>query len=254
LTDPRLEFDALFTDQVESQHRDWALAAGQHALACYKLSGAYDDLLVELKVADSVTFESRVGRTVAGVPLHGRPDCRYSLHSLAIVLDWKVCGFCSQDSPSPGYLLCRDGWVGKASRSHNTSHKLAMPTEYRGQKISAGDLDSDYTDQLSIYAWLTGSEPGDEEAVLAIDELACKAMPSAAPAIRVAQHRSRSRRAPQMALLAEIKEVWRRIHSGEIFDELSPEENAAYCDSLNRAASEAADDEFCTADRRSKMF
>ena len=47
--DPKFEFDAIFTEQVEEQNRDWARTEGQYVFDCYKASGAYDELLTLLK-------------------------------------------------------------------------------------------------------------------------------------------------------------------------------------------------------------
>src|SRR4030042_359925 len=46
--DPKYSLDALLTAQVDKSVLDWAHTAGRHVFNCYKFTGAYDELLVEL--------------------------------------------------------------------------------------------------------------------------------------------------------------------------------------------------------------
>jgi len=49
--DPVYELDALMEAQVDEHVRDWARVAGRHAFECYKFTGAYDELLGDLRAA-----------------------------------------------------------------------------------------------------------------------------------------------------------------------------------------------------------
>lgn len=232
-----LKFEEVFEAQVESHNRDWARANGEHVLQAYLLSGAYDDLLEMLKRADGVRFEFKAEKVIAGVPMLGRPDLHFIIERLPLVLDWKVKGYCSQASPSKGYLLCRDGYVtGKPSRSHNSQHPDFTPLEYRGLRISAGYLEAtnrDYADQLSIYSWLEGVEPG-TDAILWIEEIvAAKDTP---PRLRVATHRARCHAMYQLRLLAECQCAWAAIQSGHIFTDMTRADSDARCEALDSAA------------------
>ena len=75
--DPRFEFDAIFTDQVEEQNRDWARENGRYVFESYKVSGAYDELLKLVKSSDCTPeFETKISSTVEGIPLLGKPDLK----------------------------------------------------------------------------------------------------------------------------------------------------------------------------------
>jgi hypothetical protein len=247
--DPRYEFTALFESQVEKHNRDWALENGRHVFECYKLSGAYDDLL-ELLLASTETprFEFLTMRTIGGVPFLGRPDCRFAWQTIPATLDWKVKGYCSAASPSKAYMLCRDGYVnGKPSRSHNTQHKLFMPLDFHGLRIGAGyleDADQDYGEQLSIYSWLEGETPGNENVILCIDEIVGKQDEGNKPLLRIANHRSRCRREFQLDLLRRAQQCWQSIQDGWIFRELPREQSDARCEVLEMAAATIEDNSF----------
>ncbi len=245
---PGNEFEKLFEASVEPQNRDWALPAGKYVFEQYKLSGAYNDLLAILKTATDVHFEANVEKVIGGVPMSGKPDCRFVIKpkdsDVRAILDWKVKGFCSKSttSPSKGYRLVRDcaGWP-KPSRNNGEAHNLYLAEDFNGFEISAGKMETcndEYADQISVYGWLLGMEPGDENVVVMIDEIVAKPNPANAeqPLLRVANHRSRVTRAHQLGLLERIKRCWDAIQSGHVFPELSREDNDARCEVLDDTA------------------
>jgi len=71
-SDPKFEFDTIFVEQVEAHNRDWAREHGQYVFDCYKIAGAYDDLLDMLLESEyDPQFEFKVEGEVEGVPLLG---------------------------------------------------------------------------------------------------------------------------------------------------------------------------------------
>jgi hypothetical protein len=253
--EPKYEFQAIFESQVEPHNRDWALEEGRYVFECYVLTGAYDELLKELEQSkEPPRFEFSVDGVVGGVPLTGKPDCRF-VHrcGVHVILDWKVKGYCSKygASPSKGYALCRDGYNaiklgidktkkepdGKQSRSHNTSHENYLACDHRGVIINSGYLEgcnSEYADQCSMYGWLLGEKVGDEDVVCCIDEIVCKYMgEDARPLLRVANHRARVKGDYQFKLLERAQSCWNAITSGYIFPEFTKEESDARCEVLD---------------------
>lgn len=255
--DPAFEFATLFPAQVEEQNRDWGLVHGKFIFDRYVHSGSFDELLAKLQQSiEPPVFESKVDGLVGGVPFTGKPDLRWVMklaeEPLRIVLDWKVKGYCSKysTSPSKGYALCRDGYDavklgvgktkaapdGKQSRSHGTSHALYLPINHRGLEISAGWMEScnsEYADQISIYGWLLGEQPGDENVVVWIDEIVADGKDNP-KLLRVANHRARVRRDYQMELVSRIKSAWHCITTGHIFTEVSKDESVHRCQMLEK--------------------
>lgn len=260
--DPKFSFETLFTDSVEAHNRDWALAESQYVFDCYKFSGALDDLLGLLKLSvEPPQFESSVTGFINGVPFTGKPDCRFmpqfpGFDPIRVILDWKVKGFCSKNgaSPTKGYALCRDGYdflqgaqnstkkfpLGKPSDSHNTSHKLYLPYDYRGFSISEAFMETcsdEYADQVSCYGWLLGETPGDESVVVCIDEIVAKFMGEGnRPLLRIANHRARVSREHQLKLVDQITRCWDAITTGHIFRDLSRADSDARCEMLDDMA------------------
>lgn len=242
---PGNEYEPLFVAQVEPQNREFARPAGDYAFEEYKRCGAYDDLLAVLRTATAVQFETSVERVLGGVPMSGKPDCRFTVtpqdRPVLVILDWKCMGHCSANTTSPtkGYRLVRDcgGWP-KPSRNNGEAHKLYLAYDHFGFEVSAGSMEScsaKYADQTTIYGWLLGAEPGDENVVVMIDELAAKPA-SPRPLLRVANHRARVSRRHQLELLDRAKRCWDAIQSGHIFSELSREDNDARCELLDDTA------------------
>jgi hypothetical protein len=241
--DPQFDFTAIFENQVEPHNRDFALDAGKYIFDCYVLTGAFAELLAMLqKSKEPPRFEFEVRSEIKGVPIVGKPDCRF-IHECGVhvILDWKVKGFCSKygASPSKNYRLCRDGYGPpfKASKSHNTAHKDYVPYDHHGFEINQLYMESgneEYADQLCMYGWLLGERIGDEEVVCCIDEIVSKYMPEGRPLLRIAQQRARVSNAHQMKVLSRMVECWDAITTGWIFRDLSREENDAKCQHLEQ--------------------
>lgn len=238
----------LFDAQVEPQNRDWAAPVGAYLLEQYRASGAYDDLLGILKDASDIRFETHAERVIEGVPMSGKPDCRFTIKPrdrvIRVIFDWKVKGYCSKNTTSPtkGYRIVRDGagWK-KPSRNNGQAHDLYLAKDHFGFEVSAGSMEScsdEYADQLTLYGWLLGESVGDDNVVVMLDELVAKpnGEPGVTPLIRVASHRARVTKAYQQLLLERIKRCWDAIESGHIFRELSREENDARCELLDETA------------------
>jgi hypothetical protein len=247
-TDPQFEFDAIFTEQVEEHNRDWALKAGEFAMLCYKDSGSYNELLKDLLDSEfDPQFEFKVEGEIKGVPLLGKPDCRYIHKGGAhVILDWKVNGFCSKYGASPykGFAMIRDGWTaeeGKPSRGTRKPHKMYEPMTHHGVEIGSHFLEEtceDWADQLSIYGWMLGEKVGDENVIVCIDQLACKPKPDSFPWVRVANHRCRISEPWQQSLVQRLTKCWAAIKSRYIFDNImSREDSDQRCEMLDMRAS-----------------
>lgn len=231
---PEFELASLYEKQVEPQHRDWAMDAGDHVFRSYILSGSYHDLRGLLMQSDeSPRFEFEKRETVDGVPFVGRPDLWFVLNKIAIVLDWKVRGFFSKASPGKGYRLCRDGWSeSQHSRSHGKTHKGYIPMNFSGFEVCSFGLEetnTDYAAQTSIYAWLMGHKPGDEEWAAVIEELCGCGKDFDPPHIRVAQHRGMVSHAYQMQVFDFAKKVWDAFSQGHVFYNLSRADSDEKC-------------------------
>jgi len=257
--DPQFEFDAIFTDQVEEHNRDWAREHGKYVFDCYVHTGAYAELLAMLlNSREEPRFEFTVKGVIGDrVPFLGKPDCRF-VHECGVhvILDWKVKGYCSKygASPSKNYMFCRDGYdavklgvgatkknpEGKQSASHGKPHKNYAAFDHCGMTIHAGSMEysnPEYADQLSIYGWLLGEKPGDENVVVCVDEIVSKYMGEGnKPLLRVAQHRARVQRDHQMQLLDRATACWDAITSGHIFTDLSREDSDARCEVLSEVS------------------
>ena len=245
-TPSQFEFGAIFESQVEPQNRDFALKAGKHVFKAYKMCGAFDDLLKLLRQSvEPPRFEFKVDGVIAGAPFTGKPDCRFVLNFgsglIHCILDWKVRGYCSKyaASPSKGYMLCRDGYKSeKPSRSHGTEHDNYLAYNHRGLTINAGYLEycnDEYADQLCLYGWLLGEQPGDENVVGMIEEIVSKPA-SPLPLLRIANHRARVKADHQQKLLERVGRCWQAVTSGNIFPDLSPEENVGRREVLEEMA------------------
>jgi len=245
-SDPRFEFDAIFTEQVEEHNRDWAREHGAYVFECYKKSGAYDELLELLQQSQyAPQFEFKATGTIDGVPLLGKPDLRF-VHPLGahVILDWKVTGYCSKSATSPckNYRLCRDSWdetVAKPTRGSNGPHKDYSPIIWKGVEIHKGWLEEanvDWANQLTIYAWMLGEPVGNQDVIVCIDQIAGKPIGTDRPLLRIANHRARISTIHQQNLLMQLQKCWEAIQSGYIFEDLSREDSDARCQVLEQQA------------------
>jgi len=243
---PEFEFDTIFVDQVEAHNRDWALTHGQYVFDCYKISGSYGDLLELLQASQyEPQFEFTVTGDVEGVPLLGKPDCRFvHPNGTHVILDWKVNGYCSKHGSTPYkfYALIRDGWteeVAKKSRGASKAHPKFDPVQLNDLTISGHYLEeasTDWADQLAIYSWMLGEPVGDENTLIGIDQIVCKARPGDRPLIRIANHRSHISEEYQKSLAERLKHCWKRLTTGYVFDNLSREDNDQRCEELDNEA------------------
>lgn len=236
--DPKYGLDALMEDQVDEEIRDEARVAGRHVFEAYKFTGAYDELLAELGQADDVGFEFTATGEVGGVPIKGKPDCRFIHASGAhVILDWKVSGYYSKRTTSPKklYARVRDGQTMlKPSRNDGNPHKGYKPLFFKGLTIGEHfleDANPDWADQLAIYGWMTGEEPGTENLVARIDQITAK--PSDPPLLRVANQRARISKTWQLSLVRRLQNCWKTILSGHIFPDMSREESEQRCGALD---------------------
>lgn len=235
--DPKFEFEAIFNDQVEEQNRDFGIKAGKYIFDCYRLAGTYADLLEDLGKSEfAPQFEFRVDKTIEGVPLMGKPDCRYIHESGAhIILDWKVNGFCSKygSTPYKFYSFIRDGWnleAAKPSRNCDRPHPGYSAIVHNGVKIGRHYLEDsckDWADQLSIYAWMLDEPIGSEDVIVCIDQIVCKRREDQFPLLRIANHRSRVSTAWQNQLVQRLTSCWKTIQSGYIFTDMPEEDSTA---------------------------
>lgn len=246
--DPKYAFEALFESQVEAHNRDPAHAYGLRCFDNYVHTGAYDELLELMQGAkEAPQFEFDAAAVVQGVPISGKPDCRF-VHETGVhfILDWKVKGYCSKwgASPSKNYRLCRDGleWP-KPSRSHGKSHKGYKPVDFHGVEINEHHMEtgnSEWAIQLGMYGWMMGEEVGDEAVVVAIDEIVSKSRqkedPPQPPLLRIANHRCRIGKEFQEDVMRRIRHLWDAIDSGWILQDMSREDSDAWFASVETKA------------------
>jgi hypothetical protein len=236
--DPQYTLEALYEAQVEPQNRDWALEVGQHIFLAYQTSGFYGDLMALLRQSKTPPrFEFTVNAEINGVPFTGKPDLQFTLE-VPIVHDWKVSGYCSKSAVSPhkSYRLCRDGFVGKPSRSHGKTHGEYLGRDHRGFEINTSFLEVSnpaWADQLSLYGWSLG-EPIGGETVLSIHQIVAK--PANPPQLRVAEYRAIVEPTYQQALSQRLRACWDAITTGHVFPMLSREESDARCQTLDDTA------------------
>ena len=245
--DPKFEFDAIFTEQVEEHNRDWALEQGKYVFDCYKILGAYDDLMELLKDCQGdPQFETRIDGLVDGVPMLGKPDLRFiNKLGVHVILDWKCNGFCSKSATSPckNFRLCRDGWtpdIAKATIGTGNPHKNYKPVVYKGIEMHSGYMEetsTDWADQVAIYSWILGEPVGVESVLFCIDQICGKPRKdNPQPLLRVANHRCRISSMYQHVLMGRIHDAWNRITSGHIFKDMTLEESKERCDILDQQA------------------
>lgn len=224
--DQKFDFQTLFDKQVEPHNREWAMVHGKYLFEEYKRLGAFDDLLASMQHEHAkARFEVDLEGVVGSVNLLGKPDAWYHNPSgNAIILDWKVNGYCSKSnkSPEPGYYHLRGDKQGK------TQHKDCMPVSLNGTMIngmmSMDQVKEDWASQLSIYAWLCGAPVG-SEFICAIDQMACSYSGTDFPNIRVAEHRCIVSKQYQMETYKGLMDMWSAIKSGHIFTDMPLEQS-----------------------------
>lgn len=232
-----LDYDDLFTKQVEPQNRDFARTAGSACMKAYRESGAFADLLTEIQLADSeprfeFKVEGQIPHPDGAIPIVGYPDCYFILPSgLHVILDFKVNGYCAKrdTSPAKGFVRSRDGYKDvRHSRTHGNKHKDAILVNHHGIVVNAGDpIKEEWITQLMLYGWLEGVPIGDD-LVGGIEQLS--GQPNRQ---RISSHRCVIPEALQLQYVEQISYVWQTIRSGHIFDDLSRDESDTMIESLN---------------------
>jgi hypothetical protein len=216
----------------------------------YRESGALADLLIELnKAVGQPVFEvalegviqvKRDGVPEAGVNFLGKPDV-YFINQLGspVILDWKVNGWFSKRGASPkkGYLKLRHGSKNRGlDKDH---HKDCIPMMDQGMMINVGLMldmvDKDWATQLSIYAWLCGSDVG-SDFITGLDQLACQSTGGEYPDVRIAEHRLKVSKSFQWETFLKAQEVWDVVHSNHVFRDKTLEESQAACETLDAQA------------------
>jgi|SRR5215471_281790 len=246
--DPKFDLQSLFDAQVQSHNRDTAYEVGKYCFDEYKQTGALTDLLLDLQQSVNVPrFEVEIKGVVSGyregmikesygITFLGKPDLFYiNKAGMFVILDWKVSGYYSKYNTSPlaGYVRLRGD--GKKSGHHRDCILLM----HGGTLINGGtyleQLNEQWATQLSIYAWLGGSEIGDDF-IAAIDQICCSPSGTNKPLIRVAEHRLRITPKFQHSVFATAQHIWTLCHSDHFFEELTKEESQARCALLDTEA------------------
>jgi hypothetical protein len=199
-------FGDLFENQVEPQCRDAALEHGKYLLESYKTSGAYTDLLNILRYSSHIAMDVSYTRRVCGVKLTGQPDLSFEYHGINYILDWKVRSFLSQCSPTPGYVICRDGYSDgrKATRFNGQPHGKAKLIDNFDPRTSE-EFTTEYADQITIYQWLLGIDT-----IAWVDELCSKGNKR----IRVATHRGLITN--KQELLSKLQTLWQHVQTNTV--------------------------------------
>lgn len=240
-------YDALFEKQVEPQNRDFCKPAGDYVFECYKISGMLERFRAMAdKSVVPPQYEFTLEKTVGGVPLLGKPDgmirIPYKDSTVLIVLDWKVNGYCSKSavSPTPGFLLCMDGYVApKQSASNGTTHKNATVSEFKGVNIGGNleDSSEQWASQLTGYAWTLDAEIGSGDVVFMIHQCVAKPRPDTTPLLRFAEFAGPVRKPYQDFLLKRYQKLWSAIEAEHIYPELSLVESQARYELIKGQAS-----------------
>lgn len=266
------ELTTIFESQVEPQNRDWGLGAGKYLFEKYSFCGALSEMMSELQKSAGpprfeFSIEGFIDSKIGDIPLLGKPDIFFiNEFGARVIWDWKVNGFCAKSATSPtkGYTKCRDGWASllkKSSRNVGMPHKDCVLQDHLGIQINGAtmmeDCNTEWADQLAIYAWLLGEDIGSENLIVGIDQLVgCGASDQQYPYIRVASHRTRISSDYQFTLQERLAYAWKCITSGHVFPEMSREENDSRIKELdNLATALSATDEMTQfINRTSRTF
>ncbi len=254
------DLETLFEAQVEPHNRDMAWEVSDHVWNAYVTSGALDDLWGSIEKSPCAPLmEDRVQGEIAGVPLLGLPDLIYvdgdSL--LKVITDFKVLGSRSKPgggaSPPAGYMIVRDGWKDKPSNTNGKPHKKFEATKISGKGIASvcpcdiepgemeigdaymEDINSDWAEQMSTYAWLMGSKVGAEDFVVRIECAACR-HPKNGMRVKWAKFMNRVSRQHQIMLIKTYQQIWKAIEDEHIFTDFTKEESQERCEVLEMQA------------------
>lgn len=220
--DPRFEVQTLFEEQVEPQCRDKAWADGQIVYEMYKKTGAFQDIVNDLKGCHNPQFETTIeGQIEGGVVILGKPDIKYfNAEAARVIHDWKVNGFYSKSRPSP-----RQGYISKYPGK--TMHTKCVPFRHRGALINSNCpmnlYCKDWAEQLTMYAWVLG-EPIGGDYILTIDQLIVD---------NVYRYSALCDGVWQRDLYNRIKRCWDACQTGHIFLNLPYEQSLAKAEAID---------------------
>lgn len=231
-------FDNIFESQVESHIRDEALEMGKFLFDRYAAFGAYANLLKDILDAPAAPqMEFTVEATVNGIPLMGKPDLRYVTREFVhVIADFKVNGSYSNHGVSPvqGYKLCLSEKKGSIVTE---THKKYSPITYKDVEINANPLSEfsvDWATQLTMYAWCLGEEPGDEDYVVRMEQLACRPKAAGGINVKIATHMSQIPSAFQLSVMRRIMDCWECVQRDHIFTDLTPEQSREHCEMIDQ--------------------
>ena len=249
--DNQYDFGTIFDEQVEPLWRDWAYEAGKQCFDVYKSSGALASMMLELKTAiGEPRFEFTIRGLISGqagtVPLLGKPDIFFvNEEGARVILDWKVNGYCSQASPTPGYIQL----LGKSHKKHGMCHDKCVIDTHKGLQINAAypleKFSPLWAGQLATYAWLLGEDVGSEQLVSGIDQIT----KSAKGHLLVTRHRAIISASHQFELLGRYCYAWGCITGGHFFKGMTHLESQKHCQFLDKKA-----ETLCETDPFSKFL
>lgn len=270
--DPRYQFENIFDAQVEQQWRDWGKLHGMYIFETYRKSGALADLMLDLQQAVAEPkFEIEIMGVInsrrqpkmsvvdnpedtnRNVVLLGRPDVFYiNKFGSHVIVDWKVNGYVSKYniSPVPGYIKVREPHKNKSGEYQiGKPHPDCQLINHNGTMINGKafleERDVSWATQLSIYAWLSGVEVGDDF-IAGIDQICCQRNGTEFPNIRVAEHRMRVKSGFQYEVFELAEKIWRDSYSGHFFSEYSLEDSKERCRLLDEQGAAALESNLST--------
>lgn len=239
----RLRAEVLYEKQVDKELQPVVRERCEQLYQQYKDSKSLGYLLADiLKSPIEPQMEFKVGAEVCGVPLKGYPDLMYATpEGVKVLGDWKVSGAYSKHgvSPKPGYIVCRsvDG--------DEKSHERFKPMKFGGITINEEfleQIDMDWADQLAIYAWCTGMEPGDQDFIVRMEQVACR--PTSARDLKkgypheikpqFVTHLNRISSGHQWSLVSRLVSAWENIQRGHIFTDRTLQESQEHCEQLDK--------------------
>jgi len=234
------EFEKEFVRSVESQFRSWARVEGANVLKMYQDSGAYNNLLTEIRGAEIFcefkTTHSLKYEDGFEVPIGGIPDLMFLRNDMGIIVDWKVTGFMSKAFPVHGYVsLYKDGF-------NLGSHKDITPMRNNGILLGLGaNVREDWMTQLTMYTW--AALPKDCQAIMGIDQLVFKNVTGhyaegGEQELRVAVFRLEVNDEFQNDLRIKLRKAWEMISSGHYYSNMTREDNDAQLEFLETADEE----------------
>ena len=232
------EMPQIFEAQVEEHIRDEVYAMSAHLFDYYVNCGAYAALLAEImKSPSEPQMEFTVKAVVNGIPILGKPDLYYFTPEMVkVICDFKINGSFSKWGVSPvqGFQSSR---YFKKNELIVEKHKKYVPITYKDLEVNETGLENfseDWATQLSLYAWCLGEEPGDENYVVRMEQMACRPNKKAGGLnIKVATHMSRISARFQYNVMRRLMDCWSNIEAGHIFTDRTLEESQEHCEMLD---------------------